>query len=110
MSVQLALLVHLLVLLILSFKRFIYFMYMSVLPACRYVHHVCAWYLWRPEESVGSSRTRVTGSCEPSYRCRRLNPDPPQDQQVLLIAEPSSQSLSVNKSKGKEYYQSGVVQ
>ena len=30
------------------------FMSMSVLPACKYVYHMWAWYLWRSEESVKS--------------------------------------------------------
>lgn len=27
---------------------------LSVLPACKYVYHMWAWYLWRSEESVKS--------------------------------------------------------
>lgn len=27
-------------------------MYMSVLPACLNVHHMCVWCLWRPEEGL----------------------------------------------------------
>jgi hypothetical protein len=30
------------------------FMSMDVLPACLYVNHVCAWYMQRPEDGVGS--------------------------------------------------------
>lgn len=36
----------------------------------------------------GSSGTRVIVACESPYRCCELNPDPPQEQQVLLATEP----------------------
>lgn len=74
-------------------------MYMNVLSACRYVHPVCTWCLWRPEESIGSPGTRLTGIWEPLYSSCKLNPDTLQDQQMHLIAEPSFQSLILNKSK-----------
>ena len=41
-----------------------YFMCMSVLPACMYVHHVHAWCPKRSEEDPGSPETGVTGSCK----------------------------------------------
>lgn len=31
----------------------------GVLPACMFVHHVDAWWPWRPEEGMGSSETEV---------------------------------------------------
>ena len=40
----------------LSFKGKKPFMCLCVLPACMYVHHVCSWCLWRPEEHICSSK------------------------------------------------------
>lgn len=34
-------------------------MFIGVLPACRSVHRGRAWYLWRPEESVGSWKVKL---------------------------------------------------
>lgn len=56
---------------------------MNVLPACISLHHVCGWYLWRPEESVRSSGKGVTEGYESLCGCWELNPDPLQGQQVL---------------------------
>lgn len=33
-------------------------------PQCVYVYRRCAGYLWRPEESFGSSSSGVIGGCE----------------------------------------------
>lgn len=74
--------------------RVIYFMYVSVLPECTYVHHVSAWYQERSEEDVRSLATGVTEGCEP--------PDVGAENPVqfsakaieLLTAEPSIQPLS----------------
>lgn len=35
-------------------------MCMGVLPTCRLVHHMCACYLRRPEEGIGSPETGIT--------------------------------------------------
>lgn len=51
-------------------------MYMSVLPSCMSVHHVCVWYL----QTLG-----VTRSCELTCGCWNLNPDL-LEQQVLLLS------------------------
>lgn len=50
--------------------------------------HVCA---VSTEEGVMVPETVITGSCEPLHQCWELNPRPLQEQQVLLIAEPSLQ-------------------
>lgn len=38
-------------LLVPDLKKICCFTCMSVLPSCTFVNHVCALYLWRPEES-----------------------------------------------------------
>lgn len=38
--------------------------YMSILPACSSMYHVCAWCPRKPEEDFGYSGTRVTDRCE----------------------------------------------
>lgn len=38
--------------------------YMSILPACSSMYHVCAWSPRKPEEDFGFSVTRVTDRCE----------------------------------------------
>lgn len=50
--------------------------------------------LQRPEEGTEASGAGVTGSCElPSIdRCLKLNPDPLEEQQVLLTPESSLES------------------
>lgn len=58
-------------------------MYMSVLPSCMSVHHVCVWYL----QTLG-----VTRNCELTCGCWNLNPDL-LGQQVLLLSRVSSHSL-----------------
>lgn len=40
-------------------------MCMAILPACRYLHFVCASFLRKPEERVRSLGTGVTGRYEP---------------------------------------------
>lgn len=55
---------------------------------CMYVYHMCAWYLRKPEEGVGSLGTGVTGSFEPPCCCWELNPGP---LLVLLSTKPSVQ-------------------
>ena len=49
--------------------------------------HVCL------NEGVGSPRPKVIGSCDLPYGCWELNPDPLEEQPVLLTAETSLQSL-----------------
>lgn len=56
---------------------------MSVLPPCMYLHQMYA----------GSPRTGVRDACEWPFLCRELNPDPPQEQQVLLTSDPFSDPL-----------------
>lgn len=41
----------------------IFFYFMCQVFACLYVHLMCAWHCWRPEEGIGASRTRVSGVC-----------------------------------------------
>jgi hypothetical protein len=50
--------------------------------------------LKRPEEDVRSPGTGVSGDCEPSCSWES-NPVTPQEQQVLLNAEPSLQPLTL---------------
>jgi hypothetical protein len=40
-----------------------------------------------PEQGVKAPGTRVTGSCDPTYRNWELNWDPLQEQQPLLVAQ-----------------------
>lgn len=42
---------------------------MSVLPDCVSVHHVCIWYLQRPEETVDPLEYGVTEGCELPCPC-----------------------------------------
>jgi hypothetical protein len=65
---------------------------MCVLPTRMYVQHVCAWYPWRLEEGVRSPGTGVKDACETPHGCWESNPDPLQEQQVLLVTEPPLQS------------------
>ena len=48
---------------------YFYFMCICVLPACTYVHHVCAWCPWGSAENAGSPGTGVVDNWEPSCRC-----------------------------------------
>lgn len=50
-----------------KFKIFMFydFMCMSVLSACRYVHHVHGWSLRRSEEDIRTPGIGVTDGCEP---------------------------------------------
>lgn len=38
---------------------------MSGLPAYMYMYHVYVWYLWRPEENIGTPGAAVTDDCKP---------------------------------------------
>jgi hypothetical protein len=44
--------------------RFIYFMYMNVLPACIYMHNVCAWCPQRPMKALDPPGAGVIDSCD----------------------------------------------
>lgn len=68
----------------------IYFMCVFCLYVCMHVHHLCPWCLQRSEEGgVRSPGTRRVNGSEPICGCWELKLDPLQEQQVLLIAEPS---------------------
>jgi len=43
------------------------------------------------EEDIRSSRTGVSGGCEPPHGCWELNPGPLEEQPVLLTTDPSLQ-------------------
>lgn len=62
------------------------FIYLSILSACLYMHHVCAWCPVRSEGGVGSPQTGVTDGWPPCG-CWELSTDPLQVQ-VLLSTEP----------------------
>lgn len=72
-------------------------MYMSILSACMYVYHVCAWGPRGSEESIRSLETTVTDGCWPPNRCWELNPDLLEGQTVLLTTEPSLQPVLLKK-------------
>lgn len=59
--------------------------------------YVCAPHgcLWRPEEDMKSLGMGVTGGYEPPYRHWELSSGSLQEQQVLLINEPSLQPLFI---------------
>ena len=87
-------------------------MCMGILPVCMSVDHIYTWFLWGPEEDIGSPRTGVTGDCEPP-----LNPGPLEEQQGLLTTEPSLQPQDLktkqnntNKTKKTQFifYVSGA--
>ena len=59
-------------------------MSMNVLPACRHLYHVHAWYLQRLEEGIESPRTGVIDGWELLSECWKLNLGPLQEQKVLL--------------------------
>lgn len=59
---------------------------------------LCAWYLRRPKEGVGSPATEVRDLCELPCRCWEPNLDPLQKQYALLIqnlfSTPNSKALT----------------
>jgi hypothetical protein len=65
-------------------KDAISFYVLSVLPACMYVHHVCAWCLQKSEGDVGFSGVEVVDDLEPTSGCWKLNSAPLQEQQILF--------------------------
>lgn len=51
----------------------IYFMAMTVFPACVYVYHIPAYCSWWSEEDVGLPGTVVMDAGKPLCRCWELN-------------------------------------
>jgi hypothetical protein len=66
-------------------------MYVSASPACMYVCYVHAWYPRSSEEGIQSPGMEVIDTYEPPCGCPELNPDPLQEQKVLLTTEPPLQ-------------------
>lgn len=64
----------------------IYFIFLCVgiLPACVFVHHMCAWNLQRPEEGTRSPGAGIKESGELAYGYWELNLDPLEEQPVVL--------------------------
>ena len=65
---------------------------MSVLLACISVYHVCTQCQQRPEESTGSSGTRVTDGCEPPRGYWEPNPGPLKEQLAIITPAPCLQA------------------
>lgn len=55
-------------------------------------HHMCVWCPRKPEESIESCRMVVTDGSGLPCSCWELNPDPPEEQSMLLTPEASLQS------------------
>ena len=53
-------------------------LYLCVCLLCLHVsvHHICAWYPWRPEEGGRCPGAGATDGCEPPCGCWELNPSP----------------------------------
>lgn len=66
-----------------------FFMFMSALPACMYVFHMCAWSPQRAGDGAESLGTSDKDSWELSCECWELNLDPLEGEEELLAAEPS---------------------
>jgi hypothetical protein len=77
--------------LICYFLMHFYFLCMSVLSQCIYVHHMHAWCPQKSEEGVRVPGTRVMSICEPPCGCQELNLGPLQEHPVLLTAGQSLQ-------------------
>lgn len=67
-------------------------MYISVFPLYVSTHHMYTVHI-RPEEGIGSPRSRIRDVCEPQAGCQELNPGPLDEQLVLLTAKLSLQQL-----------------
>lgn len=67
-----------------------YCMHMNVLPALCICNMFLPGTLWGQKRSLDALGLELA-NCEPTCRCRRLNPGPPQEQQVLLTTEPPTQ-------------------
>jgi hypothetical protein len=62
-----------------------------------YVDGCFIWmYVCTQEESIGSHRTTVISGCEPPCGCWELNSVLPEEQSVLVTAEPPLQSYHGN--------------
>lgn len=66
---------------------------MSVLPACKSLHHRYDWCLQRAEEGITSSGTGVTDSWEPPCGYWKSNLCPLEEQPFLLTSDSSCQPL-----------------
>lgn len=65
----------------------------NVLPSGMYVHHVFAWCLKRPKESVRSPGNRVADDCHCHHHGYwESNPGPLKKQSMLLTTEPLLQN------------------
>jgi hypothetical protein len=53
------------------------------------VYHVYTWYRKKSKGGVTSPETEVADSCELPFGCQESNPDPLEEQTVLLTTEPS---------------------
>lgn len=69
------------------------FMCASILSACMYVHHKCAWCSWSPEEGIGSPGTGIGNGCELPGGWG-TKPGPSAERGKFLAAEPSLQCLA----------------
>lgn len=58
------------------------------------MYHVCAWWPLRPEEDIRFLGIRDTDSCG-THWCWDLNPGPPEEQPVVLTAEPPSTPVAL---------------
>lgn len=54
------------------------FVFMGILPACMYVHH-------RDQKRALDPKTAVTDDCKLPRGCRESNPDPLEEQPVLIL-------------------------
>lgn len=63
-----------------------YFIWVSVLPSCMYVLHVCVWYLWRSREGIRFPRTWVMHNCGLPRGFWELNPGSVQEKGLLTGA------------------------
>lgn len=67
------------------------FMHISILSVYIYVHYMCAWYLWGPEEGIRSLGIGVTDGCKPPCGCWKLNLGSLEEKSVVLTAKLSLQ-------------------
>lgn len=79
------------------------FICIGVLPACTSRHHLCAWYLRKPDQGTGSLRTGVKTVWTTLY-VLGTNLSPLEEQPALLSMEPSLQTLSVYFKSSKKHY------
>lgn len=76
------------------FLRLTYFYFMCLLPGCKCVHHVCAWYPQRSEKGIRSPASGTVDDCEPprGFWKPKLGQQP--EHHVLLTSEPSLKLLN----------------